>query len=63
MRRLGSYSQGVRLSSPETSGLDLGMHEDDLVTNNTKQPRTSGAISLGPTGTVQGNHKFMNLST
>jgi len=38
------------------------VHEDDMVTN-TMSSRTLGAISLGPTGNLQGSYKFLNLST
>jgi hypothetical protein len=27
------------------------------------EPRTLGAINLGPTGNIQGGHKFYNLAT
>eukprot|EP00975_Prorocentrum_lima_P030772 6458618-Prorocentrum_lima.AAC.1 len=37
-------------------------HEDNEVIN-TMAARTMGAISLGPTGNVQGSYRFLNLST
>ena len=35
---------------------------DDLQVTNTMDPRTTGAINLGPTN-MQGGHKFLNLTT
>ncbi len=36
---------------------------DDISQTNTMEPRTTGAINLGPTGNVQGAHKFLSLVT
>ncbi len=36
---------------------------DDLNITNTMDPRTAGAINLGPTGNVQGAHRFLSLTT
>jgi hypothetical protein len=36
---------------------------DDRQQTNTMEPRTTGAINLGPTGNIQGAHKFLSLST
>ncbi len=36
---------------------------DDLSVTNTMEPRTTGAINLGPTGNLQGAHRFFNLLT
>lgn len=36
------------------------MHDDLEVTNNMKS-KTTGAINLGPTGNVQGTHRFLSL--
>ncbi len=38
------------------------VHEDLSITN-TIEPRTVGAINLGPTGNVQGAHRLLNLAT
>ena len=38
------------------------MH-DDLDITNTMQSRTTGAINLGVTGSIQGTHKFFSLNT
>jgi hypothetical protein len=38
------------------------VHEEDTPRNSLR-PRTKGAISLGPSGNLQGGHKFMALST
>jgi hypothetical protein len=36
---------------------------DDLKTTNTMEARTTGVINMGPTGNVQGTHKFLSLKT
>ena len=36
---------------------------DDLNVTNTMESRTTGAINLGPTGNIQGTHKFLSLKT
>jgi hypothetical protein len=36
---------------------------DDLDITNTMQSRTTGAINLGVTGSIQGTHKFFSLNT
>jgi hypothetical protein len=36
---------------------------DDLEITNTMQTRTTGAINLGTTGSIQGTHRFYNLHT
>ncbi len=36
---------------------------DDLDVTNTIESRTTGAISLGPTGNLEGTHKFFSLKT
>jgi hypothetical protein len=36
---------------------------DNLAMTNTMEPRTTGAINLGPTGNLQGGHRFLNLVT
>ncbi len=36
---------------------------DEVSQTNTMEPRTTGAINLGPTGNVQGAHKFLSLVT
>jgi hypothetical protein len=33
------------------------------VTNNVMESRTTGAINLGPTGNIQGTHRFISLKT
>ena len=38
------------------------VHEEELPRNSLR-PRTKGAISLGPSGNLQGGHKFMALNT
>ena len=38
------------------------VHEEDTP-RNSQSPRTKGAISLGPSGNLQGGHKFMALNT
>lgn len=38
------------------------VHEEDSP-QNSMSPRTQGAISLGPSGNVQGGHKFYNLTS
>jgi hypothetical protein len=38
------------------------LHTDPDITN-TMEPRTRWGICLGPTGNLQGSHKFMSLST
>ena len=37
------------------------VHEDPLITNENIQPRTVGAICLGPTGNCQGTYRFLGL--
>ena len=37
-------------------------HDDSNIKNN-MNPRTTGAICLGPTGNAQGTYKFMNLNS
>lgn len=36
---------------------------DEISNTNTMEPCTTGAINLGPTGNVQGAHKFLSLVT
>jgi len=36
---------------------------DDLDITNTMESRTTGAINLGPTGNLQGTHRFLSLKT
>jgi hypothetical protein len=36
---------------------------DDLNVTNTMESRMTGAINLGPTGNIQGTHKFLSLKT
>jgi hypothetical protein len=36
---------------------------DDLNVTNTMESRTTWAINLGPTGNIQGTHKFLSLKT
>jgi hypothetical protein len=36
---------------------------DDLDITNTMESRTTGAINLGPTGNLQGAHRFLSLKT
>jgi hypothetical protein len=36
---------------------------DDLMITNTMESRTTGAINLGPTGNIQGAHRFYSLAT
>jgi hypothetical protein len=36
---------------------------NDLAITNTMDPRTTGAICLGPSGNIQGGHKFLSLQT
>ena len=47
-------------------GLHIGkycqVHEEDAP-RNSQNPRTKGAISLGPSGNLQGGFKFMDLNT
>jgi hypothetical protein len=38
------------------------VHEEDTP-RNSQNPRTKGAISLGPSGNLQGGFKFMALNT
>jgi hypothetical protein len=38
------------------------VHEEDTP-HNSQSPRTKGAISLGPSGNLQGGYKFMALNT
>jgi hypothetical protein len=38
------------------------VHKDDTP-HNSQSPRTKGAISLGPSGNLQGGYKFMALNT
>jgi hypothetical protein len=38
------------------------VHEEDTL-RNSQSPRTKGAISLGPSGNLQGGYKFMALNT
>jgi hypothetical protein len=38
------------------------VHEEDTLCNS-PSPRTKGAISLGPSGNLQGGYKFMALNT
>ena len=38
------------------------MHEEDAP-RNSQNPKTKGAISLGPSGNLQGGFKFMALNT
>jgi hypothetical protein len=38
------------------------VHEEDTP-RNSQSPRTKGAISLGPSGNLQGGYKFMALNT
>jgi hypothetical protein len=39
------------------------VHVDNTQCNNAMISRTVGAISLGPTGNIQGTYKFMSLLT
>ncbi len=43
-------------------GSYVQVHEDDSITN-TMKPRTTGAMSLGPSGNMQGAYKFLSLDT
>jgi hypothetical protein len=43
-------------------GMYVQVH-DDLSGTNTMESRTTGAINLGPTGNIQGTHKFLSLQT
>jgi hypothetical protein len=43
-------------------GAYVQVHDDRLI-NNDLEPRTIGAINLGPTGNIQGPHRFMSLVT
>jgi hypothetical protein len=43
-------------------GAYVQVHDEAMVTN-TMEPRTTGAINLGPTGNIQGAHKFFSLTT
>jgi hypothetical protein len=43
-------------------GSYVQVHDDLDVTNNTES-RTTGAINLGPTGNLQGTHRFYSLKT
>ncbi len=36
---------------------------NDLAVTSTMDPRTTGAICLGPSGNIQGGHKFLSLQT
>jgi hypothetical protein len=38
------------------------LHKEDTLCNS-QSPRTKGAISLGPSGNLQGGYKFMTLTT
>jgi hypothetical protein len=38
------------------------VHKEDTL-RNSQSPRTKGAISLGPSGNLQGGYKFMALNT
>ena len=39
------------------------VYENPTYTNDTEEPRTVGAIALGPSGNLQGGYKFMSLNT
>jgi hypothetical protein len=39
------------------------VHKEDTRPRNSQRPRTKGAISLGPSGNLQGGFKFMALNT
>jgi hypothetical protein len=43
-------------------GAYVQVHDEAMITN-TMEPRTTGAINLGPTGNIQGAHKFFSLAT
>jgi hypothetical protein len=43
-------------------GAYVEVHDDKEVTNN-MESRTTGAMNLGPTGNVQGTHKYYSLKT
>ena len=57
---------GVKLDYARDCKLAFGeyveVHEDNAITN-TMEPRTTGAICLGPMGNAQGDYRFMSLST
>jgi hypothetical protein len=52
------YKKHLRLQL----GQDCQVHEEDTPRNNLR-PRTKGAISLGPSGNLQGEFKFMSQNT
>jgi hypothetical protein len=43
-------------------GAYVQVHNDLSVTN-TMESRMTGAVNLGPTGNIQGTHKFLSLKT
>jgi hypothetical protein len=43
-------------------GAYVQVHDDNQITN-TMEPRTVVSINLGPTGNIQGGHKFFSLTT
>jgi hypothetical protein len=57
---------GETLDYKKHLGLQVGecwqVHEEDTP-RNSQSPRTKGAISLGPSGNLQGGYKFMALNT
>jgi hypothetical protein len=57
---------GETLDYKKHSSLQIGqycqVHEEDTP-HNSQNPRTKGAISLGPSGNLQGRFKFMALNT
>jgi hypothetical protein len=36
------------------------VHDDNQVINSMMLPRSTGAVSLGPTGSIQGTYKFLS---
>jgi hypothetical protein len=57
---------GQRIEYKSMCRLPFGAYvqvHDDRQQTNTMEPRTTGAINLGPSGNIQGAHKFLSLST
>ena len=57
---------GIKLDYSKHCCLPFGSYvqvHDDPITTNPPTSRTVGAITLGPTGKLQGGYKFLNLRT
>jgi hypothetical protein len=59
---LGGQGLDCKLHCRLPFGAYVQVHDDRQVTNDMRS-RTTGAINLGPTGSIQGAHIFLSLTT